>query len=201
VNVDLLRHADVASASLTKYAASDGDLLVGGPPPQSRRPDAAALRRWDRRADSSRRIRATSPASPRGPRCRSRPRRINAATPRVVEYLAARPKWPASTGRWPRPRRENFLKVAPTPAPSASMVSFELARHPPGPVLRHGSACPKGPSFGLKDHAPLPLSCTWAIYDLVTSQAGLARLPATASNRNCSASPSAPSRVEAILAS
>jgi len=173
-NVNLLPHADVALVSLTKYAASDGDLLVGAAAVNPVGPDAAALR-------SGVAARIIPPYVRDLARLAHEIRdvdrvlaRINAATPRIVEYLTARPEVARVHWALAPTSRENFLKVARHSAAVGSMVSFELRDvH----LTRFFDAVrlPKGPSFGLKTTLLCPFMYL-AHYDLVTSQDGLARL-------------------------
>lgn len=175
-NVDVLPHADVALASLTKYAAAEGDLLVGAAAVNPRGPDAAALRaglaariacpyRRDL-ARLAREIREVDEVLAG----------INAATPRVAEFLAGRPEVVRVHWALAPESRANFLRVARSPGAVGSMITFELK---PGLFGRMYDRVrlPKGPSFGLRSSLFCPFMYI-AHYDLVTSGAGRAKMAA-----------------------
>lgn len=173
-NVDVLRHADIALASLTKYAAGDGDLLAGSLAVNPDGRDAAALR-------------ASLPAFLTPLYCRDLARlaseigsvkqiveTVNASTARVAEYLerhreVRRVHWAMAAGT-----RDNFLKISRHPGAVGSMLSLELD---PGRFARAYDRLrlPKGPSFGMRNSLCCPFLYL-AHYDLVTSDVGLARL-------------------------
>jgi len=173
-NVDVLRYCDVAVASLTKYAASEGDLLMGAAAVNPRGADAAAFRaglasgivapyRRDlaRLAYEIREVRRVLA-------------RINSSTPKVVEFLERRPEISRVHWALERNARTNFLKVARDGGAVGSMVSFELREIPFSRVYDHLRLA-KGPSFGLQNSLCCPFMYL-AHYDLVTSDQGRALL-------------------------
>lgn len=178
--VDLLPHADIGLASLTKYAAAEGDLLAGVAAVNPSCGDAGALR-----AELAARV--APPYRRDLARLAFEIREVgrvlagvNAATPRVVEFLASRPEvrrvhWALAPGS-----REHFAKVARGPGAVGGMVTFEVADGLFGRVY-DAARLPKGPSFGIKRSLLCPFMYL-AHYDLVTSEAGRARLQAAGIN-------------------
>jgi cystathionine gamma-synthase len=175
-DVDVLGHADMVVSSLTKYTASDGDVIAGAIAINRDRPDAAELQ--------NRAARAVEPVYA-GDLARLAAQidgtdavlaRIHANTARVAAYLEAHPKvrhvfWalhPAS--------RENYLRIARAPDATGGMISFTLrgSMEPFYDRLR----LPKGPSFGMKTTLICPFMYL-AHYDLVSTPAGLAELAAS----------------------
>jgi cystathionine gamma-synthase len=172
-NADLLRYADVVVGSLTKYTASDGDVVAGFAAVNPAGPDAGELR--------------TSIAGrlePVYPRDLARLaaqigqtdmvlERIQEGTRRVAEFLESHPlvrgvHWalhPAS--------REQFRRVARAPGAVGGMIAFSLRGElePFYDRLR----LPKGPSFGMKTTLICPFMYL-AHYDLVRTPEGRAEL-------------------------
>lgn len=175
-NVDVLPHCDVVAASLTKYTASEGDLLAGVCAVNPAGADADQLRR-----------RVSNVAEQIYPRDLARLaleissvddvlERIHANTAKVAAFLETHPAvrdvfWalhPAS--------RENYLKLARHPNATGGMITFTLC----GDLTRFYDRLrlPKGPSFGMKTTLICPFMYL-AHYDLVTTPAGLAELAAS----------------------
>ena len=175
-SVAVLPHADVVVASLTKYTASEGDVIAGAVAINPSRPDAAALRRA-----------AADWLEPVYPRDLARLAaqightgevlaRIQASVPRVAGFLAAHPKVKEVFWALQPSSRENYLRIARTPAATGGMISFTLrgALEPFFDRLRLA----KGPSFGMKTTLICPFMYL-AHYDLVTTPAGRAELGAS----------------------
>ena len=173
-NVDALPYCDVAVASLSKYAASGGDLLAGSAAVNPSAPDAAAFRAGlaERIAPPYRRDLARLA-------CEIQDvgrvlERINESTPQVADFLGRRPEVSCVHWALAPAARTNFLKVARHPGAVGSMLSIELKGIPLARVYDR-LRLPKGPSFGLKNSLCCPFMYL-AHYDLVTSEAGLAQL-------------------------
>jgi cystathionine gamma-synthase len=174
--VDVLRHADVVTASLTKYTASEGDLTAGIAAINPAGRDAAELRR--RIAAEAEPIYARDVArlAAQIGETETVLAQIRANTTRVAAFLAQHPKvrdvyWahqPAS--------RDNYQRIARGPNTTGGMISFTLrdAMTPFYDRLR----LPKGPSFGMKTTLICPFMYL-AHYDLVTTPAGIAELAAS----------------------
>ena len=175
-DVDVLDHSDVVVSSLTKYTASEGDVIAGVVAVNPAGPDAAELRR-----------RAAAAVEPiyDGDLARlavqigeteSVLAQIHANTAKVATFLKNHAKvrdvfWslhPAS--------RENFERIARAPDAIGGMISFTL-RGPMEPFYDR-LTLPKGPSFGMKTTLICPFMYL-AHYDLVTTPAGIAELAAS----------------------
>lgn len=173
-NVNVLPYCDVAVASLTKYAAGEGDLLAGSAAVNPAAADAEEFR-------AGLAVRVVPPYRRDLARLAYEIQdverllgRINASTPQVAEFLArrseiARVHWALAPGA-----RANFLKVARHAGAVGSMVSVEL-REVTLAAVYDRVRLPKGPSFGLKRSLFCPFMYL-AHYDLVTSPTGLAQL-------------------------
>jgi cystathionine beta-lyase/cystathionine gamma-synthase len=169
VNLDVLPHADVVVNSLTKYTASEGDVLFGAAAVNPSGPDAAVLRAGLARelepvhagdlARLAAQIGETETVVAAGNR--------NARA--VVDFLRAHPR--VATVHWSlEPRsRPNYLALARSADACGSMISFTV-KGPVAPVY-DALRLPKGPSFGMKTTLLCPFMYL-AHYDLVTSEAG-----------------------------
>lgn len=173
-NVDVLPHADLAVASLTKYAAGEGDLLAGAVAVNPKRADAQAFRAEletrvvkPYRRDLARLAREIRDVD-------SLLAGINAATPRVVEFLSGRPEVTRVHWALAPESRENFLRIARTPGAVGGMITFEVADGRFGRVYDH-ARLPKGPSFGLRSTLFCPFMVL-AHYDLASNADGRAKL-------------------------
>ena len=175
-NLEVLPHADLVVASLTKYTASEGDLTAGCVAVNPAGPDAAELRR-----------RAAAAAEPVFARDLARLAaeigeteavlaRIHANTARVAAFLESHPK--VRDVHWAlRPEsRANYLKIARAPDATGGMITFTLQG--PMEAFYDRLRLPKGPSFGMKTTLICPFMYL-AHYDLVTTPAGLAELSAS----------------------
>ena len=174
--VDVLAHADLLVNSLTKFAASEGDIMAGLVVVNHDAPDAKALRR-----------RLTQELEPVYPRDLARlaaeigeyerfVATLNATTPRIVAFLESHPKvkqvyWPLSPDS-----RANYLKIACSPEAVGGMLSFTL-KIPLAPFY-DAVRLPKGPSFGMKNSLISPFIYI-AHYDLVKDATGRAELAAS----------------------
>jgi cystathionine gamma-synthase len=175
-NLDILAHSDLVASSLTKYAASEGDVLAGFVAVNPAGRDAAELRRH-----------VTTEIEPVYPRDLARLAvqigetdtvlaRIHANTAQVATFLQNHPKvrnvfWalhPAS--------RENYQRIARSPDATGGMITFTL--QVPLEPFYDRLRLPKGPSFGMKTTLICPFMYL-AHYDLVTTPAGLAELAAS----------------------
>ncbi|HSY53401.1 MAG TPA: PLP-dependent transferase [Opitutaceae bacterium] len=180
-NVDLLPHADVVVTSLTKYTASEGDVIAGLAVVNPASPHAARLRK-----------RLPALLEPVYPRDLARLAaqigeteavlaRMHDNVPHVVAFLEKHPA--VRDVYWPRrtESRENFERVARAPGAVGAMISFTLR----GPLEKFYDALrlPKGPSFGTQTTLICPFIFL-AHYDLVTSEAGRTELAASGLDPN-----------------
>jgi cystathionine gamma-synthase len=166
----------VVAASLTKYTASEGDLLAGVCAVNPAGPDAEELRR-----------RISDVAEQIYPRDLARLAleissvddvlaRIHANTAKVAAFLENHPAVRDVFWALHPTSRENYLKLARHPNATGGMITFTLR----GDLTRFYDRLrlPKGPSFGMKTTLICPFMYL-AHYDLVTTPAGLAELAAS----------------------
>ena len=174
--VNVLPHADLITNSLTKYTASEGDLVAGLVVVNPTCPDAAALR-----------VRVAAIIDPLHPRDLRRlaaqigdyPAVVSASSnnaARVAAFLRDHPAiaelhWtghPASAA--------HYETIARHPGTTGSVLSFRLR----GGLARFYDrlTLPKGPSFGMKTTLICPFIYL-AHYDLVTTPEGRAELAAS----------------------
>ncbi len=181
LNLDVLPHADVVVSSLTKYAASEGDLTAGLVVVNPATPDAATLRRTlAARLDPlyARDLARLAAQIGDTPRVLAQ---IHATVPRVAEFLSSHPKvkdvfWSLHPGS-----RDNYLRLARSPDAVGSMITFTLRDSLERFYDRLN--LPKGPSFGMKTTLICPFMFL-AHYDLVTTEAGRAELAASGIDPN-----------------
>ncbi|HYP15982.1 MAG TPA: PLP-dependent transferase [Opitutus sp.] len=175
-NLDVLPHADLVVASLTKYTASEGDLTAGLVVVNPASRDAAHLRRllaskveplYPRDAA---RLAAEIPETP------AVLERIHASVPRVVEFLSTHPGVKEVFWALHPASRDNYLRIARSPDAVGGMITFAVR----GPLDRFYDRLrlPKGPSFGMKTTLICPFMYL-AHYDLVTTAAGRDELQAS----------------------
>lgn len=174
-SVNVLPQADVLVASLTKYTGHTGDIQAGLAVVNSGRPGAAELRE---------RIAAhLEPVYPRVlarlaaeiGRTRSVLERIEATTPRVAAFLSSHPHVKAVYWALQAGSADNYRRVAWNPSRPGGMISFTL--RVPLESFYDRLRLAKGPSFGMATTLICPFLYL-AHYDLVTTEAGRARLAA-----------------------
>ena len=174
-NLDVLGHADVVVNSLTKFAASEGDVIAGAVVINPAGADAEALR-----AGVARHV------EPVYPRDLARlaaeiagyedlVARINQTTPHVAAFLESHPAVGDVFWSMRAETRDNYLALARTPESVGAVVSFTVKM----PVERFYDrvGIPKGPSFGMTNSLLCPYLYL-AHYDLVSTEAGRAELAA-----------------------
>ena len=175
-NVTVLHHCDVLVGSLTKYCASEGDIIAGVVAINPAGPDATELR-----------ARATASIEPLYSRDLARLAlqigktyavidRINENTGRVAAFLESHPKVRQVFWALQSDSRDNYQKIARTPQSTGGMISFTL-RIPLDPFYDR-LRLPKGPSFGMTTTLICPFMYL-AHYNLVTTPAGIAELAAS----------------------
>ncbi len=174
--VDVLAHADVLVNSLTKFAASDGDIIAGLVAVNPAAPDADRLRAGIARRLEPVYARDLARLAAQIGDYESVVRTLNASTPRIAAFLASHPRvkqvyWALSPAS-----RANYRRIARAPDAVGGMLSFTL-KTPLAPFY-DAVRLPKGPSFGMKNTLISPFIYI-AHYDLVTSAAGRAELAAS----------------------
>jgi len=174
-NLDVLRHADAAVSSLTKYAASEGNVIAGFAAVNPAAPDADALRRGLAAHLEPIYPRDLAVLAAQIGRSREVLARIHATVPRVVAFLAAHPAVKRVYWALQPDSRENYRRLARAPDATGGVVSFSLRL----PLERFYDRVrlPKGPSFGMKTTLLCPFMYL-AHYDLVTTDAGREELAA-----------------------
>jgi cystathionine gamma-synthase len=174
-NLDVLRHADVVVSSLTKYTASEGDVIAGLVAVNPAGPDAAALRHGLASVLEPVYPRDLAALAGQIGRTMDVLARIHSSVPRVVEFLSAHPAVKDVHWALRAESRDNYLKLARQPDATGGMISFTLR----GPLDRFYDRVrlPKGPSFGMKTTLLCPFMYL-AHYDLVTTAVGRAELAA-----------------------
>lgn len=174
--VDILKHADLVVSSLTKYTASEGDLIAGLAAINPHGADASELRR--------RTIAELEPVYARDlarlavqiGQTESVLAQIHANTAKVAAFLQSHPKVRAVFWALHPDSRENYLRIARGPAATGGMISFTIRGSMESFFDR--LRLPKGPSFGMKTTLICPFMYL-AHYDLVTTPAGIAELAAS----------------------
>lgn len=169
LNIDVLPFADIVVNSLTKYTASEGDILFGAAIVNPSAIDAASLRRS-----------LAEELEPVYPRDLQRlalqiddtaavVKTSNENATAVLAFLQGHPRITSLFWSLQDDSRLNYLRLARSPASIGSMFSFTVA----GEIARFYDRLrlPKGPSFGMKTTLICPFIYL-AHYDLVTSPAG-----------------------------
>lgn len=169
LNIDVLPYCDVVVNSLTKYAASEGDVLMGAVVTNPHSEYATDFRR-----------RLPAELEPVYSRDISRLAsqigdyegviaQINRTAPAVIEFLRSHSKIKELYWSLQPSCRSNYLRLARTSESVGSMVSFVVE----GPLANFYDRLrlPKGPSFGMKTTLICPFIYL-AHYDFVTSESG-----------------------------
>lgn len=177
-NLDVLRHADVVTSSLTKYAASDGDVIAGFAAVNPAGLDAPELRRriaTELEPVYSRDLARLAEQIGRVDRVLDV---IHANTAKVAAFLSDHPAVKDVFWALHPSSRENFLRLARTPNATGGMITFTLKRAGGLAAFYDMLRLAKGPSFGMTTTLICPFMYL-AHYDLVTTPAGLAELAAS----------------------
>lgn len=175
-NLDVLRHADVTVDSLTKYAANEGDVIMGAAAVNPESPYAAEFRRRLPRELEPVYSRDVSRLAVEIGSAESVVAQINRNTPQVVAYLQSHPAVREVYWSHHPDSRDNYRRLARTPESVGSLVSFTL--NGPLPEFYDRLRLPKGPSFGMKTTLICPFIYL-AHYDLVSSEEGRKTLAAS----------------------
>jgi cystathionine gamma-synthase len=180
-NVDLLPHADVVTTSLTKYTASEGDVIAGLAVVNPASPHAARLRKKLPTLLEPVYPRDLARLAAQAGKTEAVLACMHANVPRVAAFLEKHPA--VRDVFWARraDSRENFDHVARAPGAVGAMISFTL--HGPLEKFYDRLRLPKGPSFGMTTTLICPFMFL-AHYDLVTSEAGRAELAASGLDPN-----------------
>ena len=177
-NLDVLPHADIALASLTKYTGSVGDLTAGLAVVNPDRPDAPELRRRIALAAEPLYARDAARLAHEIADTKNVLEKIHASTPRVVAFLENHPA--VKDVYWARHAASvaNFEKLARHPHATGGLITFSIREIGGLEKFYDRLRLPKGPSFGMTTTLICPFMYL-AHYDLVTTPAGLAELSAS----------------------
>ena len=177
LNLDVLPCADLVANSLTKYTASEGDVILGAVMVNPASPLAFDLQ--PALAEAARlaalyprdvaRLAAQIDATP------ALIERINGTTPLVVEFLRKHPRVDSLHWSGRQDSAANYAALARTSGSVGSMISFSVTGDFASFYDRLRLA--KGPSFGLTTSLICPFMYL-AHYDLVTTPAGRDHLAA-----------------------
>jgi len=174
-NIDVLPYCDIAVNSLTKYAANEGDVIMGAVVVNPESPCAADFKRQLPGRLEPVYTRDVGRLAAQIGDCAAVIARINQTAPAIVDFLRQHPR--VKNLRWSGhpDSRENFLRLARSPEAFASMISFKVD----GSLADfYDRLClPKGASFGMKNTLVCPF-IFMAHYDLVTNPNGLETLRA-----------------------
>ncbi|MET0262791.1 MAG: PLP-dependent transferase [Rariglobus sp.] len=173
LNIDVLPHADIVANSLTKYTASEGDVLLGAVVVNPRGAHAAEFRARLPGALEPVYSRDIARLASQIGETTSVMAQINRTAPLVVEFLRTHPRIKELYWSLHPASRENYLKIARSPDAIGSMISFVVDM--PVADFYDRLRLPKGPSFGMKNTLICPFIYL-AHYDLVTSDEGRATL-------------------------
>jgi cystathionine gamma-synthase len=175
-NIDVLPHCDLAVNSLTKYAASEGDVIMGAVVVNPQSPYATDFKRQLPGRLEPVYTRDVGRLAAQIGDYEAVIKRVNQTAPAVVKFLRQHPR--VKNLRWSGhpDSRENFLRLARSPDAIASMISFKVD----GPLADFYDRLrlPKGASFGMKNTLVCPFIFL-AHYDLVTSESGRETLRAS----------------------
>lgn len=172
-NVDVSPYADIIVNSLTKYAANEGDVIMGAVSVMEHCPEQDAIREniakfadYPYERNQQRLAHQIEGYLPHV-------ETINNSTVQVVEYLNNHPKIEKVYWANEPQSRSNFKKISRSENSIGGMVSFDLATD-----LTHFydrlSIC-KGPSFGMKHSLACPFMYL-AHYELVSTKEGQVQL-------------------------
>lgn len=176
LNIDVLPYADVVANSLTKYTASEGDVILGAVVVNPQSPHAAELRARLPHALEPVYSRDIARLAAQIGDTSAVIAQINRTAPAVIEFLRTHPRVKELYWSHHPASRENYLKIARSPDALGSMVSFVLDM--PLAAFYDRLRLAKGPSFGMKTTLICPFIYL-AHYDLVTSEKGRAELAAS----------------------
>jgi len=177
-DLDVLAHADVVVTSLTKYTASEGDVLAGLAAVNPAGPDAAALRAGIAAAVEPLYLRDLARLAVQIGRTEAVLARIHAGTARVVAFLEKHRAVKDVYWAHAPASRANYLGLSRSPDATGGMITFTLRAAGALESFYDRLHLPKGPSFGMTTTLICPFMYL-AHYDLVTTPAGLAELAAS----------------------
>jgi cystathionine gamma-synthase len=173
VNVDVLPHADLVVASLTKYSGNAGDVMLGAIAVNPAAPFADALRAGIAKYAEPGYARDLARLAAQIGRMESVADAINANAVKLAQWLEKHPSVKRVHWAYSQKSAANYAGIARGPNRPGSLFTIEL-RGPVG-AFYDRLRCAKGPSFGTTFTIVCPFAYL-AHYDLVTTAAGRAEL-------------------------
>lgn len=174
-SVDVLPFADVVVSSLTKYAASEGDVMAGVLAVHPARPDAAAMLAAARRRLEPPHARDVRALASQIGRMEDVTRRLSANAAELARRLAAHSAVARVRTADQGPTADAYHRVRRPGAGAGALITLELRGDMRGVYDR--LAVGKGPSFGLRYTLAAPF--LWlAHFEEVTSEQGRADIRA-----------------------
>ena len=168
-NIEVEPYSDIIVNSLTKYAANQGDVMLGSIAVTDHCPQKEEILSFIRNHVEKPYSRDLHRLAYQISGYAELVATVNNSTAKVVEFLASHPKVNAVYWAKQKSSRENFEKLARSPEATGGLISFEYD----GPLARFYDAAPlaKGPSFGMHRTLLCPYIYL-AHYSLVSTQEG-----------------------------
>lgn len=168
-NIEVEPYADIIVNSLTKYAANNGDVMLGSIAVTDHCPQKEEILTFLRDDVEPPYTRDLHRLAYQICGYQDLVNTVNQSTAKVVAFLESHPK--VKTVYWAKQEssRENFEKLARSPEATGGLISFEID----GPLAHFYDAVPlpKGPSFGMHSTLLCPYIYL-AHYSLVSTQEG-----------------------------
>jgi cystathionine gamma-synthase len=168
-SVKVLQYADVQVNSLTKYTASEGDVIAGLAIVNPEAKNAKLLRTRIAKNIEGLYSKDSARLAAQITNTEKVLAQIAINTTRIATYLEKDPRVLEVFWALAPESKNNYLSVAQSPASVGSMISFTLAGSLD--VFYDRLALPKGPSFGMKTTLICPFMYL-AHYDMVTKDEG-----------------------------
>lgn len=168
-NIDVSPYSDIIVNSLTKYAANEGDVMLGAIAVTERCPERQAILDFIKSDVEPPYARDLSRLAYQLPGYSPLVETVNQSTAQVVAFLESHPKVKAVHWAKEERSRANFEKIARHPDAIGGLISFEVATD--FGAFYDATPLPKGPSFGMKSTLLSPYIFL-AHYCLVTTPDG-----------------------------
>lgn len=168
-NIEVEPYSDIIVNSLTKYAANQGDVMLGSIAVTDHCPQKDEILEFIRNDVEKPYPRDLHRLAYQISGYTDLVKTVNESTAKVVAFLQSHPKVKAVYWAKQERSRANFEKLARSPEATGGLISFEYD----GPLAQFFDATPlpKGPSFGMH-HTLLCPYIYLAHYSLVSSETG-----------------------------
>ncbi len=172
-NIDVAPYSDIIVNSLTKYAANEGDVMLGAIAVTEQCPEKDRILEFLKSDVEPPYSRDLARIAYQLPGYAKLVETVNHNTAQVVAFLESHPK--VKTVHWAREKRSlaNFEKVARHPNAIGGLISFEVDGD--FGTFFDSTPLPKGPSFGMRSTLLCPYIFL-AHYSLVSRAEGLRTL-------------------------